>query len=520
MASSANSQDPPKGSRSARTWVNVVANRSNRISLLDTPPTNSSMMEASKDDQPSIIHSNAWRTGRSQGSFFLDISTRKEGDPLINNNPVAALLLIVRAAVVSSKSISIPKMVLKPMTSLQVAYFSLMVLDVGIHTDPLSGMFMGSGDAVLETSNDKEMESPSMSPKSLRLYMHPYQPWFPAPPTPPLKIPMGWRISPKTWKTFWKMDVNHTTTTIWWRLLHGVISTKEQIKSRTNNKTEGATTTTTTTTQWLLGNVHLTGELNETSPNFCTRRSTVQSSLRTNCYCTVLWRFANAHIPFRIAEIFLGISVGSYCFARLSPSSDKRSVIINANSHMCLQADQVYTHQSELAGFLTKISPSIKALPSPQEQWDQVKKPVKKITVRYGKKHTSWHKATLRDLQRRRNAFLRTKPALGILHQRLDICNKLISHLQEETIKIAKIRSGEDHYDLGSMKQITTDFYQNLFTTDSINQNAVDFLLQHVQPQHRIPDTHLSQPTQPFNIGPIALKVYNQALLLGILPNS
>ncbi|ORZ07447.1 hypothetical protein BCR42DRAFT_311411, partial [Absidia repens] len=114
-----------------------------------------------------------------------------------------------------------------------------------------------------------------------------------------------------------------------------------------------------------------------------------------------------------------------------------------------------------------------------------------------------------------------------------------ISHLQEEVIEIAKIRSGvtwfeqsekspkylaakiksrqsrqimtaihdpsapesDPHADDPSTMQARTRlFYQTLFTKDDINQTAIDSLLQHIPPSLRLTEEHSASLLSPFSL--------------------
>ncbi|SAL98679.1 hypothetical protein, partial, partial [Absidia glauca] len=213
MASPAKNPHPTGGPRPGRSWANVVANRPVRVSLLDSAPKTSDL-SSTKDDSPNpsppVIRSNAWRTGRKAGSFFLDLTSRKEGDSIVNrlllqqfsscrgtapHREGGRRLLEVNIdprngsetfefsstgvrfedgkRIIPTKALPSSTHVVKlrlfrlPFLSpsdLESGLFGSLcqygnVLDVGINTDPLSGMFMGSGYAVLETSNENATES-------------------------------------------------------------------------------------------------------------------------------------------------------------------------------------------------------------------------------------------------------------------------------------------------------------------------------------------------------------------------
>ncbi|SAL96024.1 hypothetical protein, partial, partial [Absidia glauca] len=203
----------PGGTAPAKSWAAVVGKRfPSRISLLD-PPSNNSVLSDEMDESEStpatLIKSHAWRTGRNPGSFFLDISTRKEGDSIINRLLLSqysacrgasafkegsrrlyevnidpkdgtqtfefkhnGLLFPDGVRIVPTRALpssnSIVKLRLSRMPFLFPAELEQglsdtlsqygAVLDIGINTDPHSGMFMGSGYAVLDTATDNELD--------------------------------------------------------------------------------------------------------------------------------------------------------------------------------------------------------------------------------------------------------------------------------------------------------------------------------------------------------------------------
>lgn len=162
--------------------------------------------------------------------------------------------------------------------------------------------------------------------------------------------------------------------------------------------------------------------------------------------------------------------------------------------------------------------------------------------MKYGKNHTSWRKTTLRDLQRRRNAFLRSKPPSTHLYPRIDWYNKLIAHLQEESIAISQLRSATTWFENSEkstkylaqkirtrqsqqhmthiqdpstsdptqrsqdptiMQQHASSFYKKLFQAEPIHQPSIDALLQNIPPTQRLTPQHHSQLLTPFTIDEI-----------------
>lgn len=213
MASSAIQPSPPGGLNPNRSWASIAArNKPNRISLLATPSTSPTdvTMDESDTPVPTTLQSNVWKTGSNSGSFFLDISSRKEGDSIIYRLILAqfsscrgalpnreggrrlleinidpsdgsqtydfsrnGLLFPDNVRIIPTKALPASSNVVK----LRLSRLPLMfphqleeglteslsqygeVLDLGILTDPLSGMFQGTGYAILETSRDSEFKS-------------------------------------------------------------------------------------------------------------------------------------------------------------------------------------------------------------------------------------------------------------------------------------------------------------------------------------------------------------------------
>lgn len=75
---------------------------------------------------------------------------------------------------------------------------------------------------------------------------------------------------------------------------------------------------------------------------------------------------------------------------------------------------QIPDFRCQLYSHLEKCLSSMPAQFSPQDQWDIVKSEVKRFVRSYAIKYTDWRTKTLKDLQRRRNRFLRNKPPLAI----------------------------------------------------------------------------------------------------------
>ncbi|CAO3588798.1 unnamed protein product [Absidia cylindrospora] len=215
MASSAKPPAPSSVADSGQTWAQIATkNRPVRISLFgDSSPTNSTDSESDSEStntststtsiKKTSIRTTAWRTGRNSGSYFLDISSRSEGDSIIfqlikeqfpscrgaapfreggrrllevnldPENLVESQSFASNGLEMSDKVHIIPTEALPSSATVVKLSLSRMpflaqyqiqeglteslskygrIYDIGIITDPISKMFLGSGYAVLDTS--------------------------------------------------------------------------------------------------------------------------------------------------------------------------------------------------------------------------------------------------------------------------------------------------------------------------------------------------------------------------------
>ncbi|KAG1606525.1 hypothetical protein G6F44_013851 [Rhizopus delemar] len=67
-----------------------------------------------------------------------------------------------------------------------------------------------------------------------------------------------------------------------------------------------------------------------------------------------------------------------------------------------------------------------------QEQWDYVKSEIRQFTQRYAIDYTNWRKKSIKALQRKRNAFLRSRPPTAIRLHYLPVMDQQIESLQQE----------------------------------------------------------------------------------------
>ena len=77
-----------------------------------------------------------------------------------------------------------------------------------------------------------------------------------------------------------------------------------------------------------------------------------------------------------------------------------------------------------------------------QVLWEEVKKVTQKWIKLFGIKHVSWRKSALKQLERKRNRFLRSKPPIATRLLILPKIDKMIDTLQQELVEIAALKSG------------------------------------------------------------------------------
>ncbi|KAI9249097.1 hypothetical protein EDC94DRAFT_330536 [Helicostylum pulchrum] len=78
---------------------------------------------------------------------------------------------------------------------------------------------------------------------------------------------------------------------------------------------------------------------------------------------------------------------------------------------------------------------------SPQLKWEAVKSTTKQIIKSFGTKYVSWRTLTLRELGRKRNRLLRSKPPVSILQLTLPKIDRMIYILQQELVDVAALKA-------------------------------------------------------------------------------
>jgi hypothetical protein len=80
---------------------------------------------------------------------------------------------------------------------------------------------------------------------------------------------------------------------------------------------------------------------------------------------------------------------------------------------------------------LTGIVPSLPNQMTAQEQWDYVKAEIRLFTQRYAIDYTNWRKKSIKALQRKRNAFLRSQSPIVIRLQCLPVMDQQLNLFNE-----------------------------------------------------------------------------------------
>lgn len=175
---------------------------------------------------------------------------------------------------------------------------------------------------------------------------------------------------------------------------------------------------------------------------------------------------------------------------------------------------------------------------TPQEQWDQVKALCQDVTKKFGKRYVPWRQATLQRLQRKRHRFLSGKPAMALRQQILATLDPTIHALQQELTDIAAMKAGirwrekgerspkylksihttrtNQQYlaaltptndsttpvsDQEGLREITWNFYQQLYTSDEVTATIIDNYLDNI----RI-DKYLTESDRQVLLNPIAIE--------------
>ncbi|KAG1145827.1 hypothetical protein G6F37_005333 [Rhizopus arrhizus] len=151
-----------------------------------------------------------------------------------------------------------------------------------------------------------------------------------------------------------------------------------------------------------------------------------------------------------------------------------------------------------------------------QEQWDYVKSEIRLFTQRYAIDYTNWHKKSIKVLQRKRNAFLRSQPPIAIRLRCLPVMDRKIESLQQELVDIAALNTGirwREHGEKSAdylkrihqvrtveqsvnvlqdptpgltlssrtqLMKVSQAFYQELYSADPVDEHDIDCYLQDI----------------------------------------
>ena len=177
---------------------------------------------------------------------------------------------------------------------------------------------------------------------------------------------------------------------------------------------------------------------------------------------------------------------------------------------------QQKAYRVQLKQRLTGIISSLPNQMTAQEQWDYVKSEIRLFTQRYAVDYTNWRKMSIKVLQRKRNAFLRSQPPIAIRLQCLPVMDQQIESLQQELVNIAALKAGirwREHGEksAGYLKRIhqvrtveqsvnvlqgptpgltissrtqlmkvSQAFYQELYSADPVDEHGIDCYLQDI----------------------------------------
>lgn len=239
----------------------------------------------------------------------------------------------------------------------------------------------------------------------------------------------------------------------------------------------------------------------------------------------------------------------------------------------------------------------------PEHKWDKIKSATKKVIRTYSYEYVNWRKITIKQLEKRRNRILRGKPNLALRLQLLGPLDQKLGQLQQELTEIDALKAGarwrengeksagflkrihhkrttqqhmtsvkcldhghttitieasntNDHTsDPTAMRDVVRQYYQQLYTQDHVEPNAIDDYLHTIHfektvsrednadlvapitiddlieqvkrsPKHSSPGNdglgyqYLKLLFEINRLQPLILEVYNRALLEDITPNT
>lgn len=179
-----------------------------------------------------------------------------------------------------------------------------------------------------------------------------------------------------------------------------------------------------------------------------------------------------------------------------------------------------------------------------QTLWEGIKKVTKQCIKSFGIKHISWRRSALKQLERKRNNFLRSKPPIATRIMILARIDNMIETLQQELVEIAALKSGvtwrekgkksakylksiHQHrtaqqympglrdptiststtpelpavsQDSATMQTIAQRFYQRLYSTDDVDDKSIGAYLNEVTPTSTLTEEDSDLLTAPITL--------------------
>lgn len=78
-----------------------------------------------------------------------------------------------------------------------------------------------------------------------------------------------------------------------------------------------------------------------------------------------------------------------------------------------------------------------------QDKWERIKRVTRKIIQKFGVKHVSWRRMSIKHLERKRNRLLRSKPPKATFCILLPKIDSMLQTLQQELVETAALKAGD-----------------------------------------------------------------------------
>lgn len=217
------------------------------------------------------------------------------------------------------------------------------------------------------------------------------------------------------------------------------------------------------------------------------------------------------------------------------------------------RANPAYVNNPKFRDTLSRrLHNLMKTLPdslSTQEQWESVKEVTKAVIKQFGIKYVSWRKLSLKQLERKRNRLLRSKPPVATLVHFLPKIENMIHILQQELVDIAALKAGVTWREKGersagylknlhqqrtiqqyipslrnpnasstdpgtpestnaavvtddsnTMELYAQQFYQTLYTTEPVSEGDIDSYLDRITFEHKLNSADQMDLMQPIRL--------------------